>query len=114
MSTALGLLSTVGLEVSTRRYELAIRSALGAERAHLLLAVMMPLAWPGLVGLAAGVGLAALVTTGLRRLLFGVHSLDAVTWSVVIVTVLVSVAATTYAQARRAAAVDPAVLIRRT
>lgn len=111
--TAVGLFSLVSLETSTRRQELAIRLAVGAQRSDLLGAVMVPAALHGLAGLVAGALAGIAVTRALRGLLFRVETLDPATWAAVLATVILMVGLAAYLPARRAAAVDPLVLLRR-
>lgn len=109
----IGLLGVVGLEASSRRHELAIRAAMGAERQHLIRCVLMPVAWPGFIGMVVGVLASVLITRTIHGLLFGVHLLDPLTWATVLAMIVSIVSVASYVQARRAAAVDPLLLIRR-
>jgi predicted permease len=71
-----GIIGLVAYTVSQRTKEIAIRLALGAERAHVLAAVLRQFAWPMMIGLFAGVGVAAGASKVLRKVLFGVSNLD--------------------------------------
>ncbi|HEV2710763.1 MAG TPA: ABC transporter permease [Edaphobacter sp.] len=71
-----GIIGLVAYTVSQRTKEIAIRLALGAERAHVLAAVLRQFAWPMTIGLIAGVGVAAGASKVLRKVLFGVSNLD--------------------------------------
>jgi predicted permease len=74
--SAVGLLGLVAYAVSQRMKEIAIRIALGAKRAQVLTAVLRQFAWPVAVGMVAGAGIAGGLSQVLRRVLYGVSSLD--------------------------------------
>lgn len=112
------LLSTVGLysviryAVSQRTRELGVRLALGArpaEVARLVLGQGMILALLG-----AGPGLAAAFATGrlLASQLYGVSPLDPAVFTAVVALLAAVSALASWLPARRAAAVDPAVVLR--
>ena len=112
MTTA-GLFSVVSLQVANRRYELAIRSALGAERAELLRCVLVAVGTPAIAGLVVGIIAAGTLTGVVRGFLFRVGAFDPITWSAVL-TMLVGVAGiAAFIPARDAASVDPVILMRR-
>jgi len=110
LSTALALIGIYGvlsLSVASRRQEMAIRMAVGAQRRNVLgLILGEGLRLVG-VGVVIGVGVAFASTRVLRALLFGVESTDLFT---LIVTVLLFMAVATlacYFPARRATQIDP-------
>jgi predicted permease len=74
--SAVGLLGLVAYAVSQRMKEIAIRIALGAKRAQVLKAVLRQFAWPVAAGMVAGAGMAGGLSQILRRVLYGVSSLD--------------------------------------
>jgi ABC-type antimicrobial peptide transport system permease subunit len=86
-----GIVGLVAYSVSQRTKEIAIRLALGAERVQVLAAVLRQFAWPMLVGLLAGVGVAAGTSRVLRKVLYGVSNLDPASYAGAIV-VLVGIA----------------------
>ena len=112
--TGTGLAGLIAFSVSQRTQEIGVRMALGAERSEVLGMVLgegMRLVFAGL--LLGLVGAAAL-TRLLVGLLYGVPTIDPLTFGAVAV-VLVSVAAgACLIPARRAATVDPLVALRTT
>jgi putative ABC transport system permease protein len=109
---ALGLFSLVSLDVAHRRREFAVRLAFGATRRAILQKVLVTAGWRVGVGMAAGLGVAMLAARALRSLLFEVHVLDTATYGGVIALVLAVVAIAALLPARRAAGIDPVVLLR--
>jgi ABC-type antimicrobial peptide transport system permease subunit len=110
---AAGLFGVVALDVATRQRDLAIRSALGAPRRALLRTVLLPAMTRALAGLTIGGFSAAMGTRAIRGLLFGVPASDAMTWIGVFVIVGVVIGAAAYLPARRAAAANPLLLLRK-
>jgi ABC-type antimicrobial peptide transport system permease subunit len=109
---ALGLFSVVALDVSNRAREFAIRMAVGGSRRAIIGAVLLRAASRVAIGL--GLGLLAAIGSGraMRGLLFGIAPDDGVTYSVVLVVVIVTVAFAAYVPARRAGRAEPHVLLR--
>jgi len=98
--------------VAQRRRELGLRLALGASRRDVVVLVLREGLMVASAGLAAGV----LAATGLSRLLtgllFGVTPLDAAAYAVAPALMLPVAAAACLVPALRAAAVDPANVLR--
>jgi ABC-type antimicrobial peptide transport system permease subunit len=67
---------------------------------------------PVLIGMAAGLAGAALVTDVMRGLLFGVDPFDPATFAAVSLLLGTIAAVACYVPARRAASVDPVVALR--
>jgi ABC-type antimicrobial peptide transport system permease subunit len=108
----LGIYGVMAYTVSRRTREIGIRMAIGARQADVSRMVIRQ----GLTMTAAGLGAGILGALGLSRLitsqLFGVLPTDARTLlSVLAVMIAVSIAAA-YLPARRAARVDPLVVLR--
>jgi ABC-type antimicrobial peptide transport system permease subunit len=97
-----GIIGLVAYSVSQRTKEIAIRLALGAERAHVLAAVLRQFAWPMMIGLFAGVGVAAGASKVLRKVLFGVSNLDPASYVGAIAVLVGIVGLATLLPARRA------------
>jgi ABC-type antimicrobial peptide transport system permease subunit len=90
-----GIVGLVAYSVSQRTKEIAIRLALGAERAQVLAVVLRQFQSPILVGLLAGVGVAACASKVLRKVLYGVSNLDPASYAgaIVILVGIVGLAA---------------------
>lgn len=108
-----GLISLVALDVANRRQELAIRLAVGAGAAALVLGVMRGAMRRVVVGVGIGVALALAATRALGGLLVGVSAMDWLTFSLVAVSVTAVALLASYVPASRAAALDPLALLRR-
>jgi putative ABC transport system permease protein len=109
---AVGLYGALSYAVSQRRRELAIRAALGARRPQLLGMVVAQ----GVLATGIGLLLGALVSTGVTRamsgLLFQTSPLDRVAFSGAAVLLLGVALVACLVPARRAAALDPAEVLR--
>jgi putative ABC transport system permease protein len=109
---AIGLYAVMAAHVRQRYREIGVRLAVGATASdvrRLVLAEGLRLA---ATGTAIGLGLTMMVTRLLRGLLFGVHPLDpAALLSTVAILGGASILAS-YLPARRAARVDPVMLLR--
>jgi hypothetical protein len=103
----LGIVGLVAYSVSQRTKEIGIRMALGARAAHVLSSVLGQLTRPVLLGLAAGVVGAALVSQLLRRELYGVSVVDPLAYASAIVLFAAAVVLAALGPARRALRVDP-------
>jgi putative ABC transport system permease protein len=102
-----GVYGVMAYSVSQRTQELGIRLALGAQPLNVLTMVVRQGAILALIGIAAGVGLALLVTRSLAVFLFGVNPYDFMTFGAVSLALLLSGLGATYLPARRATKVDP-------
>lgn len=109
---ATGLYGVLSYNISQRRREMGIRSALGATRAGLQRLVLREGMALTAAGLAIGLGAALSVTRLMESLLFGVTPLDAVSFAAAPLALLGVAAAACLIPARRAAAVDPAEALR--
>lgn len=87
-----GLLGLVSYAVSRKTKEIAIRLALGANRAEIISAVLRRFAWPVLLGLVAGVAVTAGLSQILRRVLYGISGLDPISYAGAM-TILISILA---------------------
>ena len=105
--TATGLYGVIAYSVVLRTHEIGIRAALGASSVKLATLV----AGQGLVLSLLGLLLGSLVALGVARflqsLLFGVGTVDAITWSGAGVVVLAVAILAGIIPARAAARVDP-------
>jgi len=102
-----GLYGVIAYSVSQRTREIGIRMALGAHREELMrMFVGYGLFLTGL-GVACGLTAAPLLTRLMSSFLFGVRSIDAMTYGTVSLALIAAAALASYLPARRAAAVDP-------
>jgi predicted lysophospholipase L1 biosynthesis ABC-type transport system permease subunit len=109
---ALGVYSVLAYFVNQSTRELGIRLALGATPNGLLLLIVKQGAGVTALGVAIGL-VAALAATGLMEsLLYGVSAVDPLTFSVVPLVLAAAAMLASYAPARRAARVEPAVSLR--
>jgi putative ABC transport system permease protein len=109
---ATGLYGVLSYSVSQRRREIGIRAALGATRGALLSMVIRRGLGVTAIGAAAGLVAAAGATRMIEHLLFGVTPLDARSFVVGPVLLLLVALLSTVLPARRAARVDPAEALR--
>jgi putative ABC transport system permease protein len=109
---AVGLYGVIAGSVAERTREIGLRGALGASRRRILGLVARQGATLTAFGVAIGLAAAAAVTRGLTSLLFGVTSLDPVTYAGVTVLLAGVAAAACSVPAWRAASVDPAIALR--
>lgn len=109
---SLGIYGVVAFNVARRTGELGIRVALGADPGRVTGMVVRETLGPVVVGLAGGLGLAALAAGQLKSVLFGVQPLDPLTLagSVALLAAVAWLAA--WLPARRAASADPARALR--
>jgi predicted permease len=109
---SLGIFGVLAYSVEQRRREFGIRSALGASRPDLLRMVLRQGLKPVLCGVLAGIFAAVIVGSLLRDLVFGVTSLDPLTFLVVTAVIVAVGAAACYVPARRATKIAPMVALR--
>ncbi|HXW08762.1 MAG TPA: ABC transporter permease [Vicinamibacterales bacterium] len=105
---AIGLYGVMSYNVSQRRKELGIRSALGASRAALARLVLREALSLSVAGVALGLVSAALLTRLIQSLLFGVSSLDPLTYATAPAILLAVALSAGLIPASRAARTDPA------
>jgi ABC-type antimicrobial peptide transport system permease subunit len=102
-----GIFSALSFEVAQRRFELAVRSALGASAAALISTSTARALWMCGTGALVGLALAAALSSRLQRLLFHVSPLEAGVYLPVIVLMIVAIALATAIPAWRALRADP-------
>jgi ABC-type antimicrobial peptide transport system permease subunit len=107
-----GVYGVTNYTVASRTKEIGVRLALGADRSTVLQWAFAIGMRPVLAGGAIGLVVALLSANALRAALFGVSTLDPTSFSFVVLILLVTGAAACYLPARRAAAVDPGVVLR--
>ena len=104
---AIGIYGVMSLGVNGRLREFGIRLALGARPATVLSLVMRQASWLALGGLLIGLAGAIATTRYLRALLFGVGTLDWLTFAVVAALLTITALVASYLPARRATRADP-------
>jgi len=109
---ALGLYGVISYAVTQRTREIGIRMALGAERRSVISLVVGQGLRLSIIGVAIGIGFAALLGQYLQSLLFQVQSFDP--WTIVGTAAAPIIAGllASYLPARRAVRVDPAITLR--
>jgi predicted permease len=110
--SGMGVYGVMAYTVSTRRREMGIRAALGAEPMVVLRSVLAGAFRLALPGLAAGLILAVGVGFLLRSLLLGVSPTDPLALVTVLVVLTGMVVAGAFIPARRASRIDPAEALR--
>jgi predicted permease len=109
---AIGVYGVAAYAIAQRTREIGIRVALGAARSEIRRLVVSQTLWPTAIGIAVGLGAAAMLTRLVESMVYGVTPLDPVTFAAG-VAVLASVAlAATWMPARRAVRIDPLVALR--
>jgi hypothetical protein len=103
---AIGIIGLVAFTVSQRTKEIAIRMALGANRAKVVIALLRQFTWPVFLGLFVGAGFAAAASRLLRKGLYGVSNLDPVGYAGAIAVLVAIVAIAALAPAGRALRLD--------
>lgn len=104
---AIGLYSVLAHGVARRRRELAVRSALGATRGHLIALIVRDGMHVTGIGLLVGIFFAALVAQLMRHLLFGITPLDGISFALAPLLVIVTAIAACLMPALKAAAANP-------
>lgn len=104
----LGVYAVVSFSVERRARELGIRIALGAATGRVIGMVVRESLVVVMVGILAGLLLAAVGARGLQGMLFGVAAADAPTMFGSAVLLLLAAGAAAFLPARRAAGADPA------
>ena len=110
---AIGIYGTISLLVTERSHEIGIRVALGAERGSILRLVLSQGLRLAAAGIALGVAGALLLTRLLETLVYGVDTLDPVTFAAVPALLAAVTLVTCLNPAWRAAAVDPVAVLRK-
>lgn len=112
LMASIGIGGVVGFGVRQRQREVAVRIAIGATAAQVVALMMRQGMRPLLGGTVVGLTLGAIVGVVLRSLLSGVSPLDPIAFAAIIAILGVSGALATYLPSRRAASLDPALVLR--
>jgi predicted permease len=103
----LGIYSVIAFSAALRTHELAIRLALGSQRASILRLVLLSGARLGLAGCVIGAVVAVFATRLMRSLLFQVDPLDPLILVLAAVSIFLLALAASVIPARRAASIEP-------
>ncbi len=108
----LGIYSVIAFSVASRAQEMAIRMALGSQRAGIISLILEAGAKLAVIGCVIGLAGAAAASSLLRSLLFGVSPFDPVVLTLAAVGVLLLAVAASALPAFSAASVDPTQALR--
>jgi predicted permease len=109
---SMGIYGTVGYIVVLRTREVGIRMAVGAKKRDILGLILREITRPVLAGLLAGMFLAVGVSYLLRGLLYGLNTVDGVSFAGVSLLFLAIALLAAYPPSRQAIRVDPTVALR--
>jgi len=109
---ALGLYGTLSYFVHMRRREIGVRMALGARQRDVASSFVRQGLRVSIAGCIAGLSLAALLGRAIAGMLYGVSPLDFVTFSGVLLLVLVAAVLSSAWPALRASRIDPMQVLR--
>ena len=108
----IGLYGVVAYSVSQRTREIGVRLALGAEPGTLATMFVRDGLRLAVVGVVVGLAGAFALVRLMSSLLFGVSAIDPITYVVVSAALFLTALGATYVPSRRAASVDPAIVLR--
>jgi predicted permease len=109
---SVGIYGVISYIVGQRTHEIGIRIALGAQRSDVLKIVLGQGARLAVIGVVIGLLASVGLTRLMRKILFGVSSLDPPTFICVAVVLTLVALAACYIPARRAMRTDPIVALR--
>jgi predicted permease len=109
---SMGIYSTVSYVVVLRTREVGIRMAIGAQRRNILALMMRESVRPVVAGLLVGMILAAGASRLLRGVLYGLNTVDDISFVGVSLLFLAIALVATWPPSRRAMRVDPMVALR--
>jgi ABC-type antimicrobial peptide transport system permease subunit len=109
---SMGIYGTVSYVVVLRTREVGIRMALGAKRSDVLILMLRESTRPVIAGLVAGMCLAQGASYLLRGVLYGLHTVDSLSFAGVSLVFLAIALLASYIPSRKAMRVDPMVALR--
>jgi macrolide transport system ATP-binding/permease protein len=112
MLASMGIYGTVSYVVVLRTHEVGIRMAIGANKRDILAMMIREGARPVLTGLLVGMVLAAGTSRLLRGVLYGINTVDAISFAGASFLFLAIALVATWLPSRRAMRVDPLVALR--
>ncbi|HUK48300.1 MAG TPA: FtsX-like permease family protein, partial [Terriglobales bacterium] len=107
-----GIYGVLAFLVSKRTREIGVRMALGAQRRDVLWLVLREGTKFAIIGIGLGLLSAFMVTRWLSSQLYGISSVDPITYGSVAVLMLLITMLACYVPARRAMEVDPLIALR--
>jgi len=107
-----GVYGVLAYSVARRTGEIGVRLALGAAHSQVLRLVVAQGLRPVFVGVALGLGIAALISRLMASLLFGVTGTDVTTYVLAAVAFAITAVVACYVPARQVLRVDPVVALR--
>ena len=110
--SGIGIYGVIAYSVAQRRHEMGVRMALGAARSDVLRLVLRESVGIAVAGVVVGIVGAALLTTMMASLLFGVTAQDPLAYGFASAVLLVVAVAASYIPALRATRVEPALALR--
>jgi ABC-type antimicrobial peptide transport system permease subunit len=110
--SCIGLYGVVSFDVSRRLRDLGVRMALGAQRVDVIWHVLRSGLVVSLAGIVAGLAATVAATRMLSALLFGITARDPLTLAAAGTLLVLTALAASFLPARRAASVDPIVVLR--
>ena len=109
---SMGIYGTVSYVVVLRTREVGIRMALGAKKSDVLMLMLRESTCPVVAGLIAGMVLAEGAAYLLRGVLYGLHTVDIISFAGVSLLFLAIALLASYLPSRKAMRVDPIVALR--
>jgi putative ABC transport system permease protein len=109
---SIGIYGVTSYSVAQRKREIAIRMAVGANSADVGRMVLRQSGLPVVVGVLAGLAMAAALTPLLSGLLYGVRPSDPLTYGAISLVLAAVGILACYIPARRATKVDPMIALR--
>ena len=107
-----GIYGVIAYAATQRTREIGLRMALGAQLRDVRRMFLRQGFALTSIGIAVGIGIAALLTCVMSALLFGVDPLDAVTYAAVSALLAAAALLATYLPAHRASRIDPIAALR--
>ncbi|HUA14563.1 MAG TPA: ABC transporter permease [Verrucomicrobiae bacterium] len=109
---SVGIYGVISYAVAQRVHEIGLRMALGARRFDILSLILSRGGKLALTGIVLGMAAAAGLTRLMSSLLYGVSTLDPITFAGMAILLMAIALAACFLPARRATKVDPAVALR--
>lgn len=109
---AVGIYGVMSFAVEQRRHEMGLRMALGAQPSQVISLVVSGGMRLALIGIAAGIAGAVVVARIMHSALYGIGSFDWMSFSAVILVLLIAALCANYVPALRATRADPLAALR--